>query len=417
MKILLLTSTFKSNSDRKIPEFVLDQTLSISKKNSDIKFHVLSPHDEELKTQSKKVTSQITLEHFHYIYPNRLETINYFGIWPTIQSSPVKALLIPFMVFFFLFKSIRVALKEKPDIIYAHWFTPQGIVAYLTSIITGTPFLYTSHSSDVWILRKLPFIGKFIVRKVTKRAAQISVVSKRTLNKLKYFFSESEWHQIEPKTHIIPMGTHLPTFSLGSKNNNTSVKKDIVFIGRLAEKKGLQYLIPAFDRLSTKHPEFTLKIAGTGPYGPYIKSLISQCKNHEKIKLLGHIEGAQKENLIRNCFCFIVPSIITDSGDAEGLPVSLLEGLSFGKICIATRESGADDILEHEKNGFLIKQKDVNSIHNALEWVVNLPEDAKIQISEHALSTSKNYGWEVIAQKYEDFFRRTKNEKSSFTKQ
>lgn len=409
MKILLLTSTFKSYSDKKIPTFVLDQTLSIAE-NEKLEYVVLAPHDSKLETKSEKINKNIDVKYFHYFFPRFLETLNYAGLWPSIAHQPLKALLLPFLLLFFTYNAIKIAKAHKPDLIYAHWFTPQGIIAYITSLATSIPFGYTSHSSDVWIQRKLGFIGDWIVKSSTKKASAISVVSRRTLSKLKYFFSETEWQDVQGKVSIIPMGVYPVILNPPSPKSEQKSNKDIVFIGRIAEKKGLQYLIPAFDSFASQHPGYRLKIAGTGPFEPQLSSLISKAQNQNKIDLLGHVEGIEKLNLLEHAFCLVVPSIITDSGDAEGLPVSLLEGLSFGKPCIATKESGADDIVTDKLNGCIIDQKNEKDIIGALDWIADLDEKTRLQLSNEARKTSENYHWKNIARKYQNFLRKIAND-------
>ena len=68
----------------------------------------------------------------------------------------------------------------------------------------------------------------------------------------------------------------------------------------------------------------------------------------------------------------------------EGLPIALLEGLAAGKVCIATDVSGADDILTDGDNGFIVPERDIDSLAAALQKSINLDAEAKDKISKRA---------------------------------
>lgn len=410
MNVLLLSSTYQSMSEVKIPMFVLDQTVNIVDKGG-CSFHVLAPHDAKLKTRSNHVNSDIKVTYFHYFFFHKLESLNYEGVWPAIKHHPFKLLLLPFLILMFLVNALAIAFRERPDAIYAHWFTPQAVVAYIVSRVCGIPFYYTSHSSDVWLLKKIPILGRAVVREVTRRAAGITVVSQRTERKLRSFYSDEEWHRIRRKVKIIPMGV----YSEGATEVKKRSGKDIIFVGRLAEKKGLQYLIPAFDRFVAEFPDYRLLVAGVGPFKQEVEDIVAEMIHKENIQLLGYVGGEDKIELIRNGVCVVVPSIVTDSGDAEGLPVSLLEGLSQGMPCIATNESGADDILIDGHNGLLIDQKSEDLIYQALVRVSGMTQTELNEMGREAKRTASQFDWGLIAARYKAFLEGALFEEGSDT--
>ncbi|TBW56712.1 glycosyltransferase family 4 protein [Marinobacter halodurans] len=412
MKILVLTSTYSSNSSYKIPTFVSEQIKEISRQNPRFSFSILAPHDALLET-SNHTSDNIRVKFFRYFYPNSLQSLNAHGLWPTIKKNPLKIIAFIFQLAFGIYWTVRLTTRTKPDLIYAHWFTPQGIAAFIASKLTNTPFAITSHSSDVFVLKKLPLIGPLLVKSALNQSSAISVVSSRTYEKIKCFYSEKEWENIQKKIFLLPMGVHLPSETCKQDAGNYKPER-VLFIGRLTEKKGLQYLIPAFYEISKRFPKAALEICGSGPLENSILEAIEHYGLNEKVRLLGHIEGQDKDRILRNCKVFVTPSIITDDGDAEGLPVALLEGLSYGKICIATRESGADDIIKDGINGFLISQRSVSELESALSKALEIEADVHQGIEKNAKNTAKEYSWEIIGKKYTDFLiKASYSEKSS----
>ena len=94
-----------------------------------------------------------------------------------------------------------------------------------------------------------------------------------------------------------------------------------------------------------------------------------------------------------------MPSIVLQSGETEGLPVVILEGLAAGKPIVASDVSGVKDVIKNGWNGFLVEQKKPNQI---AEKVLELlgDDELRVRFSKNALETAKKYDWEVIAEKY-----------------
>jgi glycosyltransferase involved in cell wall biosynthesis len=401
-KLLIIASTFPAADTDPVPAFVKDQIVALKKQHPELEISVLAPHDMRSRTVSFRSHEHYNEYRFHYFWPFHFERLAGRGIVPTLKQRPVYYALIPFLIGFEFFALLRLSRRLKPDVVYAHWFTPQGISAGMVSMIVGVPFVYTSHSSDVAFLHKLPIVGPFFVRYFTKRARAVTVVSRRSLEKLRSFFNAADWRALRPKVAVIPMGVALPAATNPAKLRPGKII-NILFIGRLAEKKGVHYLLPAFNELLKSHPNVKLTIAGDGPWLDRLQKQVKSLAIPEKsIAFSGYASGNRKAKLIANSDIFVVPSIITAGGDAEGLPVALMEGLAAGKICIATRESGADDIID-SKSGYVIPQKDVGALADALKSALELKPAARRNMQRAARDTARQFAWPVIAEQHYKF--------------
>jgi hypothetical protein len=185
MKIILLTSTFKSDKLVNVPMFVEEQVVFLKKNYPELEFHVLAPHFQD--TLDFKVHEFYSEYRFRYFWPHSFETLSGKGIVPALKENKFRYLLIPFF-FYFQFRALLKLTKSiRPDLIYAHWFTPQGISAGFVSILTGIPFAIMNHASDVYILKKIPWLGGKLVRYLSLRAKTITTSGNRTLNRYKTF--------------------------------------------------------------------------------------------------------------------------------------------------------------------------------------------------------------------------------------
>lgn len=403
--ILVVASTFPASDTDSVPSFVKDQIIAMSKLDKSIRFSVLAPHDKRSHTKDFSKHKYYDEYRFHYAFPYSMEKLAGRGILPALQANPLNYLLVPVLFIGECIALYKLSRKLKPDLLYAHWFTPQAINARIVGSLTKTPFIFTTHASDVSIWSKLPFFGATIVRSNVRKARAFTAVSRRSMDKLARFFSPKEWSTLQRRSCIIPMGTEFP-----AKKDITmpSDQKSIIFLGRLAEKKGIQYLLPAIKEVAKQHPTIHLTIAGDGPLRDSLNEQVATLKIGEYVTFTGYITGKTKQELVATHSIYVVPSIITDSGDAEGLPVSLMEGLASGRICIATNESGADDILTNGHDGFLIPQRDSLALKDALHKALSLDDKKRKAISVNAQKTAQQFSWQSIARQHIDFLLKEK---------
>lgn len=398
-RILVLASTFPASDSDPVPAFVKEQVIALKKRYSNLEISVLAPHDARSKTADYTKHEYFDEYRFHYAWPRGLEKLAGRGIMPQLKSNPLYYLLIPGLFLGELLATKRLIRKLHPDYLYAHWFTPQGVVAAIASQGSRTPVVLTTHASDVAVWNKIPLGGK-IVRRYAAKAQAITAVSRRTLDKLRRFFTEEQWQSIAGKVRIIPMGIDFDTVPVPE---TPDTGQRITFIGRLAEKKGVQYLLPAFAKLIKNYPLATLTIAGDGPLLETLRAQTSELEISDQTKFIGWVDSKQKQELLGKTDIYVVPSIITSSGDAEGLPVSLMEGMRAGKLCIATNESGADDIINDKQDGLLIPQQDVSRLHQAMIEALSMSNQQKQDMQKKAAKTAERFGWGRIAEEHYRF--------------
>ncbi|SQH76833.1 putative glycosyltransferase [Shewanella benthica] len=405
LKIIVTASTYPRWEDDGVPMFVHDQLVFLKKNYPQIDITLLAPH--HLGARKVEPSDFGTIRRFQYFYPARYQQLVYPAIMPNLRNNKWLYLQLPFFMFFQFIALLVLVLKNKPDYIYSHWFIPQGIVGGLVSLITATKHVYTSHSSDVIIAQKIPLLGPLLVRFLTKHSKKVTVVSQRSRAKLESFFSAQDWQLIESKIQIIPMGVDTTSFgkALASKNElkekyGYKGRNILFFIGRLSEKKGVEYLLDALLQYQETDHSVLLVVAGDGPLMGSLKHKSENLGLTNVIDFIGYTSGIKKLELFKMGDVLILPSIIAEDGDAEGFPVVLMEGLASGKLCIATDVSGADDVLSSGQDGFLINQKSSDEILEALNTINSLSDEEKDSISKNAARKSKKFDWNNIVKQH-----------------
>lgn len=409
MKVLLAASTFPASDTDAAPAFVKDLVIALKRAYPSLEIDVLAPQYLD-ETPPFTAREHYDEHRFRYFCPRSQQKLAGRGIMPAIESNPALLLQVPFL---FVAEGIamwRHVRRHKPDVIYAHWFTPQGVMAALVSGVTGVPWVLTSHANDVRIWRKLPLIGRFIVRWLLPRAARLTAVSAATRDKMRAFFSDAEWVKLQARLDVLPMGVDVrslgaaPAESAGVLKSRYGFadKQVIYFVGRLVEKKGVLFLLEAFARLQHRET-VALVIAGDGPLRADLEQRARALGLGESAQFVGYVSGQQKIDFLHLADIVAVPSIETTSGDSEGFPVVIMEALAAGKVCIASNATGAEGVLVHGDNGFVVPQQDVGALTTALQDALYLDEGGRQDLATRARAAVVALDWAVIARRTYDF--------------
>ncbi len=252
---------------------------------------------------------------------NKKKIKNYKGIKiitiPTINKKGIDALIYSF------FASIRV-LFGKYDVIHYH---AEGSCAMLwIPHLFRKRIIVTIHGLDWQRSKWGGFATKYIKfgeKLAVKYADEIIVLSKG----VQKYFRET----YNRDTHFIPNGVNKPTLrepkiikeKYGLDENNY-----ILFLARIVPEKGLHYLIDAFKQINT---EKKLIIAGGASHtNDYLEKIKKMASEDDRIIMTGFVQGEELEELYSNCYLYCLPS------DIEGMPLSLLEAMSYGRNCLVS---------------------------------------------------------------------------------
>ena len=174
-------------------------------------------------------------------------------------------------------------------------------------------------------------------KNAVKYADEVIVLSKGVQD----YFKETYGRE----THFIPNGVNRPQIrEAGLITDKFGLKKDsyILFLGRLVPEKGIRYLVEAFKNVKT---DKKLVIAGgSSDTDSFMEELKDLAKGDDRILFTGFVQGAMLDELYSNTYIYTLPS------DLEGMPLSLLEAMSYGNCCLVSDIPECAEVVEDKGN-------------------------------------------------------------------
>jgi glycosyltransferase involved in cell wall biosynthesis len=388
-KILVLTSTFPRWHGDKDPPFVFELCRRLGDRFS---ITVLAPHFPG--SQAKENFTNIHVVRFRYFF-GPLERLAYGsggGILTRVRRNPAWGLMTPFLFVSQVLATIRLLRKENFDLIHAHWLIPQAVSAVIARSLSGrhVPLLSTGHGGDLYGLRGKVMDG--IREVVFKRSTALTVVSQVMARDIVKTGASME------KIHVIPMGTDLVhRFYPGTGVRNP---KQVLFVGRLVEKKGCRYLIEAWPTVIKNDSEAKLWIVGDGPEREKLQNRVRELKVGASVKFLGARAQTSLPDLYRSSGVVVFPSVVDRGGDREGFGLVPVEAMGCECAVVATDLPAMENIVKDGGTGLVVPQKDAASLANAIS---RLLDDQFLRLrlgQEGRLHVLKNFDWQIIAKQY-----------------
>lgn len=148
----------------------------------------------------------------------------------------------------------------------------------------------------------------------------------------------------------------------------------LVFVGRLAEKKGLAYALRALARLQAEDRPATLTVVGDGELRGELELLAVELGLESAVRFLGRQPQERVVPLLREHHLLIAPSVTAADGDQEGIPNVLKEAMACGMPVVATTHSGIPELVEHGVSGVLAPERDAEALARELRGLLDRPE-------------------------------------------
>ena len=396
MKIIINTSTFKQSPEDISPNFINSLTEGFTDMNQ---FYILYPCKTS-KIQNKEYKKNITLIPYKYIIPKKYSDLSKNGLFPSIKKNKFNIIKVMLLVVFQFLNLTYYSVTLKPDLIYSHWLFPQAFISTLVGKFLRIDTVFTSHGSDVKILKNLGWLGKFIVRFSIKNSKKFTVVSSSNLQIIQPLLSNKK---LLDKQKIIPMGIE-DIFYEQSKNtrkkNNDLVK--YLYFGRMVHYKGIDLIIDAAKKMKDEnHFNFHIDLIGSGILFDVFEKEIKHLGLDNNISMHHFAQKAELINYIDNADFILIPSRLTKY-EYEAGPLSLIESMSRKKICIVSDSVGFIDFA-NTTNSLIFENDNSLDLYDKILEGSSLSTTQIKNIKTAAYETSLKFKFDEISKKTENY--------------
>ncbi len=293
-----------------------------------------------------------------YIHKNPIPLFNALNIFKYGRKAASLGLL---------FQIIPFIEKGPYDIVHCH-FGPIGKIGLFFRDIGALKgkIVTTFHGFDMSAYIKKN--GKDTYKNLFEKGDLFLTISERWKHELINLGVEEE----KILVHRMGVDTRKFTFSERNKKDNTNIQ--LLTVARLVKKKGVKYGIQAVAEVLKRYPGIEYKIVGDGPLMNDLANLINALKINNNVKLIGWRNQEDIVKLMKDSDIMLAPSVTTEEGDQEGIPVVLMEALALGLPVISTYHSGIPELVQDGISGCLVQERDVNALSEELEHLIKCQE-------------------------------------------
>lgn len=291
--------------------------------------------------------------------------------------------------------SLSAAIKAafgKYDIVHFHAEGPCAML-WIPKIF-GKRCIVTIHGIDWQRAKWGGFASKYIKfgeKVAVKYADEIIVLSESVQ---KYFKST-----YGRETVFIPNGVNRPVVREPQLiKEKFGLNKDdyILFLGRLVPEKGITYLIKAFRQINT---DKKLVIAGgSSDTDEFLQELKEFAKGDDRIIFTGFVQGRLLEELYSNAYVYVLPS------DLEGMPLSLLEAMSYQNCCVVSDIAECAEIVEDK--AVVFQKSNVEQLKEKLRYLCDHPKQVKMYKNSASDFICQKYNWDDVVDKTVALYRK-----------
>lgn len=385
-RILVLASTYPRWPDDTLPPFVHELARRLTDGRE---VHVLAPHARGCKTH--EVMDGVHVHRFRYL-PERFETLAYAsGMLPGLRRRPWRLLALPFFLGAEWLAALRLLRAQRFHVVHAHWLLPHGLTALLARAFCGyrPAVLCTSHGADLYGLKGA--LARALKRYTVRHSDHVTVVSRAMLETLREEAGDGG------HCSVLPMG--VDTQGRFTPSASPISRGSLLFVGRLADKKGVDVLLDALARLKDM-PDLSLHIIGSGPEEARLKQRAGALRLGKIVDFVGPVPNRDLPLWYQRCSVLVFPSVVTAYGDQEGLGLVPVEALACGCAVVASDLPAIRDVIRDRETGLLVPAGDPKQLAEALHvllWDRSLSEAlaarGRAYVREH-------FDWSRIAASY-----------------
>ena len=334
----------------------------------------------------KDIPVEVIVEKGEKIYPVGYSNLSNGVNLPNVQVQKFK--FFPFRVKENLYLCLKAQMRGA-KIFYVHYSYISLVNAKIITMLFGGTALYWN-CGMMWLFGKKRFL-RFLLNHV----ADYLVTGNETM--------KNGYHENfgvpKEKIKIMPNWVNTERFVVSEKDkddlrqelNLTSSDKVVLFLHRLAPRKGSRYLPSIIKNVTEKNPQTKFLIAGSGPDAQWLKN---ELRENENVQFLGAWPNNKVPTLMVISTAYVMPS------EEEGFPRVLVEAQASGLPYSAFDIGGTKEISPSEEYPYIKNVGDISGLVSSLNEIINFSSEQKINLSAKLINHAKNYDEPVVAKKF-----------------
>jgi glycosyltransferase involved in cell wall biosynthesis len=356
--------------------FVLYEMLAVEQQDVDVEIYPLqrerasTVHPEAVPLTRRAhylplVSAEILRAHLYFL--RRSPAVYLATLWTLLRANFGSLRFFAGALAFFP-KSVCFA-RRMADTgvahVHAHFASHPALAAFVIHRLTGIPFSFTAHGSDL-------HRDQHMLREKVREADFVAAISE--FNRRIIVDACGEF--AAAKTVVIHCGVDTGVFRPPAEPPKDGDRFAILCIGTLHEVKGQRYLIEAARGLAERNVDFVCELIGSGPDRAALERQVEDAGLTARIRFLGECKREQVAARLAAADVVVAPSVPTSNGRREGIPVVLMEAAASGKPIVASGISGIPELVEEGQQGYLVPPRDVAALTEAL---LRLARDASLR--------------------------------------
>jgi glycosyltransferase involved in cell wall biosynthesis len=406
MRICILTTSFPLYKGVGPGVHVIEKARHLVRLGVEV--DVLAPHHSG--TARYEVIDGIHVYRVRYVLPERWQTLCYgAGILTNLKKNLWTKLQLPLLLVALFLNTVK--LTRKSDLIHAHW-SLAGLLGVLVGKLLGKPVVVMIHRARVDMFR-----GNPIIKFVLEHADYVLCNSSFTLSKVLEVSRPRVYKVISPAVDIERFQPDVDLSIFHEREPDIPKDRPLVFsLGRLIEWKGFTHLIDAIALLS-EVPVPYLIIGGHGPLREQLQRRVQDKRIANRVKFLGYIPNEYTPAYYSAADVFVLPSVVDERGDTEGLGVVLLEALACKTPCVASNVGGIPDVITDGLNGFLVEPGNPKALADKILQLITNDKLRQEMGVQGRLFVEKHFSWQAKAHEifkvYQVLLREREDEQGS----
>ncbi len=286
----------------------------------------------------------------------------------------------------FLFFVLVALLRRRNefDVLQCMMIYPVGFLGYVVNKLTGLPYFAWIRGGDYYLMNEV-WWKRWMMRRVLKDTLVLAQ-SEEIRDDV-----TADFHDIDCDIEVLGNAVSIP--------EGTADGDGVLYVGRLAPKKGVEYLIEAMANVDAE-----LTVVGDGSERDRLEALADDLGI--SVRFVGEVPPTEVETYYRDAAVFVLPSV-----EGEGMPNVVLEAMSWGLPVVTTDSGGNPSIIDHGQNGFIVPMRNEEELSRQIQTLLEESKTHTDMCLNAKKYVKKNHSWSNLIIQVENQYRSLKNDK------